>query len=346
VGNALPGSNMALRRSQAEALFSPAGAGGVVSVSGTAPVVSSGGATPAISMAAATTSVPGYLLAADWNTFNGKVNKSGDTMSGGLSFGSSVASSTTDLSRHVDLYGGTYGFGVTGSSLNYNIPAGVHNFNVTGVSRASIGIGGITATNLSGTNTGDQTITLTGDVTGAGTGSFAATIGAGTVTLAKQANLAANSIIGNNTGSAAVPLALTVAQAQALLGITSGTFTPTVVGTTTAGVGTYTTQLGKYVKTGNMVAFKILVSITAHTGTGNLRIGALPFTSNADGFDSAVAIGYVNNLALTAGNIATAIVPAGSSQIAIYQVPTGGGATVVVPMDTSFDIEVAGFYFT
>jgi len=32
--------------------------------------------------------------------------------------------------------------------------------------------------NLSGTNTGDQTITLTGDVTGSGTGSFAATIAA------------------------------------------------------------------------------------------------------------------------------------------------------------------------
>lgn len=34
---------------------------------------------------------------------------------------------------------------------------------------------------LTGTNTGDQTITLTGDVTGTGTGTFAATIGAGKV---------------------------------------------------------------------------------------------------------------------------------------------------------------------
>lgn len=33
--------------------------------------------------------------------------------------------------------------------------------------------GAISATNLSGTNTGDQTITLTGDVTGTGTGTFA-----------------------------------------------------------------------------------------------------------------------------------------------------------------------------
>ena len=37
-------------------------------------------------------------------------------------------------------------------------------------------VGALAASNLSGTNTGDQTITLTGDVTGSGTGSFAATV--------------------------------------------------------------------------------------------------------------------------------------------------------------------------
>ena len=40
---------------------------------------------------------------------------------------------------------------------------------------------------LTGTNSGDQTITLTGDVTGSGTGSFAATIGDGKVTNAMLA---------------------------------------------------------------------------------------------------------------------------------------------------------------
>lgn len=43
--------------------------------------------------------------------------------------------------------------------------------------------GTVTGSNLSGTNTGDQTITLTGDVTGSGTGSFATTIAAGAVSL-------------------------------------------------------------------------------------------------------------------------------------------------------------------
>lgn len=58
---------------------------------------------------------------------------------------------------------------------------------------------------------------LTGDVTASGPGAAAATIANGAVSLAKMANLAANSIIGNNTGSPATPLALTGAQVTAML---------------------------------------------------------------------------------------------------------------------------------
>jgi hypothetical protein len=65
---------------------------------------------------------------------------------------------------------------------------------ITGSGTLTLGLGAITPTsvaatgavsgsNLSGTNTGNQTITLTGDVTGSGTGSFAATLV--TVTAAK-----------------------------------------------------------------------------------------------------------------------------------------------------------------
>lgn len=57
----------------------------------------------------------------------------------------------------------------------------------------------ITGTN-SGTNTGDQTITLTGDVAGTGTGSFAATIQANAVTLSKMAQVATATLLGRNSG--------------------------------------------------------------------------------------------------------------------------------------------------
>lgn len=73
---------------------------------------------------------------------------------------------------------------------------------------------------LTGTNSGDQTITLTGHVTGSGTGSFVTTIANGVITNAMQANMAANTLSGNNTGSAAAPTDLTVAQVKTLLAYT------------------------------------------------------------------------------------------------------------------------------
>jgi hypothetical protein len=63
---------------------------------------------------------------------------------------------------------------------------------------------------ISGTNTGDQTITLTGDVTGSGTGSFAATISSASVSNSKMATMAANTMKVNNSASSASPSDLSI----------------------------------------------------------------------------------------------------------------------------------------
>ena len=63
---------------------------------------------------------------------------------------------------------------------------------------------------ITGTNTGDQTITLTGPVTGSGTGSFATTITANAVGNTQLADMAANTIKANATAAAADPADLTV----------------------------------------------------------------------------------------------------------------------------------------
>lgn len=74
--------------------------------------------------------------------------------------------------------------------------------------------------NLSGTNTGDQTITLTGDVTGSGTSSFAATIANDAVTLAKMANIATSSLIYRKTAGTGDPEVNTLATLKTDLGLT------------------------------------------------------------------------------------------------------------------------------
>ena len=60
-----------------------------------------------------------------------------------------------------------------------------------------------------------------------------------------------------------------------------GSFTPTIFGSTTAGTGTYNTQVGRYTKVANIVHFNISLSWSAHTGTGFGRVGGLPFTTSS-----------------------------------------------------------------
>ena len=81
--------------------------------------------------------------------------------------------------------------------------------------------GSVTGSNLSGTNTGDQTITLTGDVTGSGSGSFATTITAGAVTNAKLADMTGTVIKGRSSGTGA-PTDLSMASVNAMLPVFVG----------------------------------------------------------------------------------------------------------------------------
>jgi hypothetical protein len=62
-----------------------------------------------------------------------------------------------------------------------------------------------------------------------------------------------------------------------------GTFTATLLGSTTNPTVTYAEQVGVYTKIGNLVTVKFSVGTTANTGgVGNIWIGGLPFTQNAD----------------------------------------------------------------
>ena len=115
-----------------------------------------------------------------------------------------------------------------------------------------------------------------------------------------------------------------------------GTFTPIIEGGTIAGVGVYSSQVGFYTKVGSLVTVQCYLDWSAHTGTGNMLLTGLPFnTINSTSAHSAVTFGFVQNVALTAGNILTGWTLVNSNKFNFYQYPTGGGTTTAVPVDSS-----------
>jgi len=122
-----------------------------------------------------------------------------------------------------------------------------------------------------------------------------------------------------------------------------GTWTPVMSGSTTAGTGTYTGQAGAYVKIGSVVYYSLDLSWSAHTGTGNMNLSGLPFTSN--GTYCAGALRASGGLALSASHYPQVFVNVSATTLAWEQFPVGGGFQSGIAMDTSAGIMIAGFYF-
>ena len=122
-----------------------------------------------------------------------------------------------------------------------------------------------------------------------------------------------------------------------------GTFTPTIVGSTTPGAGTYSAQVGFYTKIGRQVTVYGRVAITNHTGTGNMLIGGLPYALNLD-YATGSIVG--TNLLVNATSYPI-IFMAGlnSTTIIIEQVAIATGANASVPLDTSCDLLFSITYF-
>jgi hypothetical protein len=156
----------------------------------------------------------------------------------------------------------TFAVDLTGTDFSISSSGSVHTFNLPDASATARGVvstsaqtfagnktfsGTIAASNLSGTNTGDQTITLTGDVTGTGTGSFAATIAAGSVSLAKMANVATGTVFYRKTAGTGAPEVQTLSTLKTDLGLTgtnSGDQTITLTGDITgSGTGSFATTI-------------------------------------------------------------------------------------------------------
>lgn len=117
-------------------------------------------------------------------------------------------------------------------------------------------------------------------------------------------------------------------------------FTPTVIGGTSAGVGTYTLQSGSYTRIGNRVHFECQIIWTGHTGTGNLILSGLPFTikNQAHNFPITVAS---ENLTYTGQLVGIAL--ANTNRVGIYG-NASASAISAISMDTAATLYVSGSY--
>lgn len=165
--------------------------------------------------------------------------------------------------------------------------------------------------------------------------------GAGTVTTATITAAGRQLIDDADAAAQRTTLGLTAA---ATATYTEGTFTPTLVGTSTAGTGTYiaNSQVGRYTRIGNRVFFTVYLGWTAHTGTGNMQINGLPITSanNTNAFQ-ALSV-YLGSISFT-GPFVQAYVAANSTSIVLGQT-TAAGSTSAIPIDTAGNITVSGNY--
>jgi len=117
-----------------------------------------------------------------------------------------------------------------------------------------------------------------------------------------------------------------------------GTFTPTTLGETTAGVGTYNAQEASYVKIGKLVYFSIYVSTTDHTGSGNYLIGGLPFIARNQ---CSATIGYC--LFLTYSGTLGAWIMKDSSRIVLLNTVSGANISIT-QLDATSEIMLCGCY--
>jgi hypothetical protein len=142
----------------------------------------------------------------------------------------------------------------------------------------------------------------------------------GNVTLAKLANIAASTILGNNTGGAAAPIALTTAQVKTLLAIAQSDVAgltaalallaplanPALTGTATA---VNLTQSGRYLSTPDVLTFAATVAVDASLGndftltmTGPATLGNPTNSSNGQKILFAIRQDGTGSRVLTLGS--------------------------------------------
>jgi hypothetical protein len=119
-----------------------------------------------------------------------------------------------------------------------------------------------------------------------------------------------------------------------------GEWTPVAQGATSAGSGTYEKQVGTYVCSGSMCWFTMQLHFdnSNHTGTGNLQVTGLPFTSE-DTTDAEVVFTYYDS---QSGSEVAGIALMDPNVKMIKEFRTAAGSVVAITAD--HELHVTGVY--
>ena len=286
--------------------------GGLISVAGS-PITTSG--TLALTVAGTSGGIPYFSSASTWAT-SAALTASALVVGGGAGAAPATITTGTGVVTALGVAVGSAGaFVVNGGALG--TPSSGTVTNLTGT--ASINING----------TVGATTATTGKFT---TVQAATTMGVGGTT--PSASGAGISFPATQSAST---------NANTLDDYEEGTFNPTISGSILAGLGAYGFQDGRYTKIGRQVYVEGALIWSAHTGTGNLLISNLPFSCAATQY-SGVTLVSVANLTTTANNQLICRLVANSTTAAFAQIPSGGGAEGVLPMDIAATIYFSTTY--
>jgi len=123
-----------------------------------------------------------------------------------------------------------------------------------------------------------------------------------------------------------------------------GTFTPVIYGASSAGSGTYTTQVGEYTRIGNRVFFLINIAWSAHTGTGSMRLNGFPFASSDGGNVPFNVIYQSFPYGTTAGTIPSAFLVSGATPHVRFAYSQDDNTIVYLNIDSAATFFIAGSY--